>query len=445
MSPKTSKRRQETATSTVPKKKCQERATSGATKKPRHDTSTSGGFQLENASTQHATPPIPMVRLPQQSAQNETISRQQNGGTQSAGLQDRHMLPTQPLTQNPVPRTQSSSHGSTHQTGRRSCSPVMPTGPIQSRTVQSRPTTTQNGHTAAPQVPHRRDHQDGTPPPPHHPSPPPPADGQPSHQHNDQPLPEQSESIERVLPPNLNGPQYVTLNEVFSMFSFDGLKKVFYCYDNQHHDQIWAEFQKVGSGHLRRKFKKQRDLPGIPPLHWVPEWAWNIMKTYWQSAAFKKLCDQAKQNRASMAGSVSWRGGSITSSEHEERLTLELRKVPDPDQLYCRTHGIKDKLPAGRPQEILDEYNAALKQVTDAAGDDADAIARIDRRQIWKDTIGGSKGRTLGMGNLVNLYSTDVPDSIAQQNVQLRSTVQELQAEIVATNKRFAQLEENQR
>ncbi|OMO62128.1 hypothetical protein COLO4_33210 [Corchorus olitorius] len=331
----------------------------------------------------------------------------------------------------------------------------MPTGPIQSRTVQSRPTTTQNGHTAAPQVPHRRDHQDGTPPPPHHPSPPPPADGQPSHQHNDQPLPEQSESVERVLPPNLNGPQYVTLKEVFSktkvrrqmrrqiQVNFNGplhkwklippkevlhmfnCWKVFYCYDNQHHDQIWAEFQKVGSGHLRRKFKKQRDLPGIPPLHWVPEWAWNIMKTYWQSAAFKRLCQQAKQNRASMAGSVSWRG--------------------DPDQLYCRTHGIKDKLPAGRPQEILDEYNAALKQVTDAAGDDADAIARIDRRQIWKDTIGGSKGRTLGMGNLVNLYSTDVPDSIAQQNVQLRSTVQELQAEIVATNKRFAQLEENQR
>ncbi|OMP14196.1 hypothetical protein COLO4_00191, partial [Corchorus olitorius] len=60
MSPKTSKRRQKTATSTVPKKKCQERATSGATKKPRHDTSTSGGFQLGNASTQHPIPPIPM-------------------------------------------------------------------------------------------------------------------------------------------------------------------------------------------------------------------------------------------------------------------------------------------------------------------------------------------------------------------------------------------------
>ncbi|OMO57502.1 TdcA1-ORF2 protein [Corchorus olitorius] len=142
---------------------------------------------------------------------------------------------------------------------------------------------------------------------------------------------------------------------------------------------------------LRSKaFALAREVTGIPPLSWVPEPTWNILRAYWQSREFRERSDRNRRNTASEAGSSSYRGGSIDTRTHRRR---------------------------------LEKFNAALKA---AAGEDSIVRAAIDKNAMFAQyAAGGSKGRQLGKGNTVRA-GLCVVDPLAQQNQQLQDTIRQL-------------------
>ncbi|OMO79058.1 hypothetical protein COLO4_24583 [Corchorus olitorius] len=58
--------------------------------------------------------------------------------------------------------------------------------------------------------------------------------------------------------------------------------------------------------------------------------------------------------------------------------------------------------------------------------DDPEAQARIDRKEIWDSVAVDSKGRTIGMGNLVHSTHRGRVNPLAKQNIQLQTRVDEL-------------------
>ncbi|OMO51540.1 TdcA1-ORF2 protein [Corchorus olitorius] len=146
-------------------------------------------------------------------------------------------------------------------------------------------------------------------------------------------------------------------------------------------------FAQVLVNTFSKAFALAREVTGIPPLPWVPEPAWNILRVYWQSREFRERSDRNQRNRASEAGSSSYRGGSIDTRTHRTR---------------------------------LDKFNAALKA---AAGEDPIARAAIDQNAMFAQyAVGGSKGRQLGKGNTVRAGRC-VVDPLAQQNQHLQDTI----------------------
>ncbi|OMP04557.1 Transposase, Ptta/En/Spm, plant [Corchorus capsularis] len=202
--------------------------------------------------------------------------------------------------------------------------------------------------------------------------------------------------------------------------------KVYYYYDDQYKDDVWREFKRVGSGMCRRAFSRQRQIDEIPCLDWVPEHCWEIMKQRWEAEDFKKKSEQNKKNWKSYvaANTIGWKGGSITSTAWNTKLTVRFGQEPEPDQLFLHTFGKDGVLPEGegRAKEIVDEYWKAL-----AAADDLEAKARIDRYAIWDSVAVDSRGRTVGMGNLAHSTHRRCLNPLAQHNILLQTRVDDLE------------------
>ncbi|OMO78344.1 Transposase, Ptta/En/Spm, plant [Corchorus olitorius] len=175
---------------------------------------------------------------------------------------------------------------------------------------------------------------------------------------------------------------------------------VFYTYPVEMEKEVRKVFRSRVGKHISKAFALAREVIGIPPLPWVPEPAWNILRAYWQSREFREQSDRNRRNRASEAGSSSYRGGSIDTRTHRRRLTVELNREPFDHELFTRTHGLRDKsFPPGRARITMDKFNAALKAAQAAAGEDPIARAAIDQNAMFAQyAVGGSKGRHLGKG-----------------------------------------------
>ncbi|OMO77746.1 TdcA1-ORF2 protein [Corchorus olitorius] len=133
-----------------------------------------------------------------------------------------------------------------------------------------------------------------------------------------------------------------------------------FTYDEDYNEAIFKEFKDVGSKHLSKIFAIQRGKLHWPKPEWVLDWAWEEMKAYWRSDVFKKLSEINKNNRASEGGSAGYCGGSITTGAHVD---------------------------------LLKEYQEAVKEAIQAAGDYQEAINRINKLAKWASVAKNSKGR----------------------------------------------------
>ncbi|OMO70323.1 protein CHUP1, chloroplastic-like protein [Corchorus olitorius] len=93
----------------------------------------------------------------------------------------------------------------------------------------------------------------------------------------------------------------------------------------------------------------------------------------------------------------------------------------------------------------IKKFRAALEKVKTAAGGDQEALRAIDEDAIFDEVAGGTKGRRLGLGNIVHAERCGVVDpcsSLTQENQQLRETIRSLSQDNEATKARQMQYDQ---
>ncbi|OMO72805.1 Transposase, Ptta/En/Spm, plant [Corchorus olitorius] len=220
---------------------------------------------------------------------------------------------------------------------------------------------------------------------------------------------------------------------------------------------------------VKKAFCIQREKKDIPGLCWVPKPAWEIMKAYWQSPAFKKLSDQNTKNRLANGSNLTsgYRGGCVKTTIYVDRLTVKLDRLPYPKELFEVTHGTKKgTYPEGRAQDTIHisqalsldyvvvfdlfrglwakRYDDALKAAVEAAGDDEMALTAIDKYQIWINVAGGSRGRVYGLGVLAQLGPRATVSPQFSTTQELKNTVQQLQQQLADRDAQIAKRDAEQ-
>ncbi|OMO61822.1 Transposase, Ptta/En/Spm, plant [Corchorus olitorius] len=187
---------------------------------------------------------------------------------------------------------------------------------------------------------------------------------------------------------------------------------VFYTFPIERAKAIRKEFGSRIGKQIRKAFVLARQVPQIPPLRWVPEAAWEVLRAYWRSREFKEKSERNK-NRA---------------SEQDLSLygfkTVKLGREPFDHELFARIHGLKDKtFPEGRARTIAENFDAALRAAEDQAAGNLTALAAIDKNALFAQHAGGSKGRQLGRGNLVHAKRCGVVDPTAALTASQPSSI----------------------
>ncbi|XVF57271.1 hypothetical protein PTKIN_Ptkin06aG0191800 [Pterospermum kingtungense] len=211
---------------------------------------------------------------------------------------------------------------------------------------------------------------------------------------------------------DVSGYKWATVSQKTKILYWEDFKKLYF-WDEDMEQLVKKTFDSMAK-------QRYKDMAGgwshsKKQPQYISDEAWAEFQQYWATEEFKKRSEIAKKNRRSTTGGPgpSHTGGSISYTEHRERMTKDLGRDPGSFELFQRTHTKKDNKTDGwvdqRSRAVANKYQAALAAAIAASQTEGlveSAAPSVDHDQIYLEAAGGvdKRKRVYGLGSQASSF-----------------------------------------